>query len=136
MLLIAIVSAESLTFCGCSSSTEKKVDEAGEAIQGDIQKEKEDIATELRALRDGINDRVDKITLALETAKSGSIQQLEETKSDLLVQRDKVENALDEIDKTADDTWDDIQSRTQETANEVKVDFQRLAARVDSVLVK
>jgi predicted nucleic acid-binding Zn-ribbon protein len=135
MILVAVVAATFLAFQGCSPTTERKVDDAAESMKRDIQKEKEDITNELRAVRDDIDDRLDRISLELETAKDNSAKQLDATKENLIEQREKVERALDGIDKSANDTWDDVRSRTRETTKEVKGDFERLAASVDSVLV-
>lgn len=120
----------------CSPSGEKKVEETKEEIKRDIKKEKEETAEDLRDLRDAINDKLDKISKKLDQASADSKAGLEATKETLINQRTKVENALKDIDDSAEDTWDDIQQSARNTADQVKIEFQQAREKLDDILDK
>ena len=61
LFLSVLVVAGAASMFSCSPNSEKKVDEAQEAIGQDIKKEKEDLERDLRALRNDINERLDKV---------------------------------------------------------------------------
>ena len=126
--------ASTLVFTHCSRTTENKVDEAQESIVKDIKNEKAEVAKELRALRDDINNRLDEVSKKIEKGNIETRENLDKVKQDLTVQRDKAQKALDDIDKSSDETWDDIQQASRNTANEVKVEFQRLRERIELTL--
>jgi hypothetical protein len=126
--------ASTLVFTQCSRTTDNKVDEAQESIVEDIKDQKAEVAKDLRTLRDDINTRLDDISKKIEKGNIETRKNLETVKDELTVQRDKVEKALDNIDKSSDESWDDIQQASRNTANEIKVDFQRLRERIDLAL--
>jgi hypothetical protein len=132
LLLAAFASA--LLFSQCSRTTENKVDEAQESIVKDIKNEKAEVAKDLRELRDDINARLDDVSKRIEKGNIETRKNLDTVKEDLTVQRDKVEKALDNIDKSSDESWDDIQQASRNTANDIKVEFQRLRERIDLAL--
>ncbi|HET6543961.1 MAG TPA: hypothetical protein VFG46_25920 [Chryseolinea sp.] len=134
LLLSVFVVVGATTFYGCSSNSEKKVDEAGEAIKQDIKNEKEEVARDLRALRDDINDRLDKVSKKIDQAGDKSKTELENVKRDLDNQREEVERTLDEVEQTTDSTWVDIKESTKARANEVKTEFEELRQRVENAL--
>jgi hypothetical protein len=49
-------------------------------------------------------------------------------------QRDKVQNELDQITNSSDETWDDIQQSARNTAAEMKLEFEKLGERIDLAL--
>ena len=113
-MTIVLLQVVTLTFYQCSPSTDQKVAEARDGIKRDISKEKQSVVNDLRWLRDDINDRLDEISIKLETASDKSKDELEEAKLNLLDQRAKVEKSLNEIDQSADDNWDEIQQNCPE----------------------
>jgi len=132
ILVAALVSVAALT--QCSRSTDNKVDETQEEIVEDIKKEKAEVAQDLRELRDDINNRLDKISKRLEKENIDAREDLNNVRERLTVQRDKVEKALDEINNSSDETWDDIQQASRNTAAEIKLEFQKLGERIDLAL--
>ena len=132
-ILVAVL-ASAVTFTQCSRSTENKVDEAQEAIVEDIKKEKEEVAKDLRTLRDDINNKLDNVSKELEKGNIEAKKDLTDLKENLTKQRDKVETALDQITNSSDETWDDIQQASRNTAAEVKLEFQKLGERIDLAL--
>jgi predicted nucleic acid-binding Zn-ribbon protein len=131
IIMIALVAALAVQ---CSPSSEKKVEEAQNEIKRDIKKEKDEATKDLRELRDDINDKLDKISNKLDKASASAKQDLESSKESLIVQRTKIETALDNIDKAAENSWDDIQQAARNTASEVKVEFEAIRAKVDAAL--
>lgn len=121
-------------FTQCSRSTENSVAETQEEIVEDIKKEKAEVAQELRALRDDINDRLDRVSKKLEKGNIEAKEDLNVLKEQLTVQRDKVEKSLDNITNSSDETWDDIQQSSRNTAAEIKLEFQKLGERIDLAL--
>jgi predicted nucleic acid-binding Zn-ribbon protein len=132
MLVAALASA--VIFTQCTRTSENNVDETQEAIVEDIKKEKAEVAQELRELRDDINNRLDKVSKELEKGKIDAREDLESVKKQLTVQRDKVEKSLDEISNSSDETWDDIQQASRNTAAEIKLEFQKLREKIDLAL--
>lgn len=118
----------------CSERTDRKVEEAQESVAQDIRDERDAIKKDLQSLRDDINDRLDDVSVKVDKASGNAKSQLEEAKQQLIVQRDKVEKRLDEIDKSSDDTWDDIQQGARNTADEVKVEFERVKENIKDKL--
>ena len=128
----ALISA--VAFTQCSRSTENKVDEAQEEIVEDVKNQKEEVAKDLRALRDDINSRLDKVSKELEKGNIEAKEDLTNVKDRLTEQRDKVETALDQISNSSDETWDDIQQASRNTAAEIKLEFQKLGEPIDLAL--
>jgi hypothetical protein len=133
-LILGAVLASAVTFMQCSRSTENKVDEAQEAIVEDIKDQKEEVAKDLRTLRDDINAKLDKVSKELEKGDIEAKEDLNNVKDRLTEQRDKVETALDQISNSSDETWDDIQQASRNTAGEIKLEFQKLGERIDLAL--
>lgn len=132
ILVAALASVVTLT--QCDRPTENKVEETQEEIVDNIQEEKAEVAQDLRALRDDINNRLDKISKKLEKGNIEAREDLNNVKETLTAQRDKVQKALDEISNSSDETWDDIQQASRNTAAEVKLEFQKLGERIDLAL--
>ena len=130
-IIIACVAA---SFYQCSPSTDQKVSEARDAIGRDISKEKQDVVNDLGWLRDDINDRLDEVSIKIDEASDKSKDGLDEAKLNLMDQRAKVEKSLNEIDQSADASWDDIQQKARDTSNDVKVEFEKLSARIENAL--
>lgn len=126
--------AGTILFTQCSRSTENSVDETQEEIVEDIKKEKAEVAQDLRALRDDINNRLDKVSKKLEQGNIEAKEDLNNLKERLTAQRDKVEESLDNISNSSDETWDDIQQSSRNTAAEIKLEFQKLGERIDLAL--
>lgn len=132
ILVAVLISAVTLT--QCSRSTENKVDETQESIVQDIQKEKAEVAKDLRELRDDINNRLDKVSKKLEKGNIEAQEDLNSVKKQLTEQRDRVEKALDQITNSSDETWDDIQQASRNTASEIKLEFEKIGERIDLAL--
>jgi DNA anti-recombination protein RmuC len=132
--ILGAVLASAVTFTQCSRSTENKVDDAQEAVVEDIKDQKEEVAKDLRTLRDDINTKLDKVSKELEKGNIEAKKDLNDVKDQLTKQRDKVETALDQISNSSDETWDDIQQASRNTAAEVKLEFQKLGERIDLAL--
>jgi len=132
--ILGAVFASTVSFMQCSRSTENKVDDAQEAVVEDIKKQKEEVAKDLRTLRDEINNKLDKVSKELEKGNIEAKKDLDEVKDRLTKQRDKVETALDQISNSSDETWDDIQQASRNTAAEMKLEFQKLGERIDLAL--
>lgn len=133
-LILGAVLASAVTLMQCSRSTENKVDDAQEAIVEDIKDQKEEVAKDLRTLRDDINTKLDKISKELEKGDIEAKEDLNNVKDRLTEQRDKVQIALDQISNSSDETWDDIQQASRNTAAEIKLEFQKLGERIDLAL--
>jgi DNA anti-recombination protein RmuC len=133
-LILGVALAGAVTFMQCSPSTENKVDEAQEAVVEDIKDQKEEVAKDLRTLRDDINNKLDKVSKELEKGNIEAKEDLTTVKNRLTEQRDKVETALDQISNSSDETWDDLQQASRNTAAEVKLEFQKLGERIDLAL--
>ncbi|HYI78272.1 MAG TPA: hypothetical protein VEW65_11695 [Chryseolinea sp.] len=133
-LILGVALASAVTFMQCRQSTENKVDEAQEAVVEDIKDQKEEVAKDLRTLRDDINAKLDKVSKELEKGNIEAKEDLTSVKNRLTEQRDKVETALDQISNSSDETWDDIQQASRNTAAEVKLEFQKLGERIDLAL--
>ncbi len=124
----------SMIMINCSPSSEKKVSQAENEIVRDIKKEKQETTQDLQALRDDINTKLDKISKKLEDAKGTAQTELEAVKATLLDHRTKVESALDLIDQSADDTWDNAQQSAKNTHNEIKLACEQIAERFDNAV--
>jgi len=133
-LILGVALASAVTFMQCRQSTENKVDEAQEEVVEDIKDQKEEVAKDLRTLRDDINTKLDKVSKELEKGNIEAKEDLTTVKKSLTEQRDKVETALDQISNSSDETWDDIQQASRNTAAEVKLEFQKLGERIDLAL--
>jgi DNA anti-recombination protein RmuC len=133
-LILGVALASAVTFMQCRQSTENKVDEAQEAVVEDIKEQKEEVAKDLRTLRDDINTKLDKVSKELEKGNIEAKEDLTNVKNRLTEQRDKVETALDQLSNSSDETWDDIQQASRNTAAEVKLEFQKLGERIDLAL--
>ncbi len=126
--------AGSVMLTNCTPSSEKRVDQAANEIERDIKKEKEETAKDLRTLRDDINTKLDKISKKLEDANSASQAELESVKQILIDHRTKVEEAINQIDQSADSTWDDAQQAAKNTYSEVKLGCEQIAERFDNAV--
>ena len=133
-MLLMLVVAGSAVLYSCSPNSEKKVDEAQEAIGQDIRNEKEEVERDLRALRDDINDRLEKVSNKIEQSGNKSKNELETVKRDLDNQREEVERTLDEVEQTTDSAWIRIKENTKVRAKEVKTEFEQLRQRVEDAL--
>ena len=60
--------------------------------------------------------------------------ELEDLKAKLTDHRKKVEDALDNIDRSSDQAWDDIQQGAKNTWSEMKVECERLNEKLDVAL--
>lgn len=134
ILTIILIASVTLTSYQCSPSTDKKVNVTSNVLRRDISREKHDVVNELRWLRDDINDRLDEVCIKLETAPDKTKKGLEEAKLALINQRAKVQKSLDEIDQTADASWDDTQQNARDTSNDVKAEFDKLSGRIEIAL--
>jgi DNA anti-recombination protein RmuC len=132
--ILGAVLISTVSFMQCSRSTENKVDDAQEAVVEDIKQQKEEVAKDLRTLRDDINNKLDKVSKELEKGNIDAKKDLNDVKENLIKQRDKVETALDQISNSSDETWDDIQQASRNTAAEIKLEFQKLGERIDLAL--
>jgi DNA anti-recombination protein RmuC len=132
--ILGAVLVSTVSFMQCSRSTENKVDDAQEAVVEDIKKQKEEVAKDLRTLRDDINNKLDKVSKELEKGNIEAKKDLNDVKERLTKQRDNVETALDQISNSSDETWDDIQQASRNTAAEIKLEFQKLGERIDLAL--
>ena len=132
MLLASVASVFALT--QCDRPSQNRVDETQNEIVENIRKEKAEVAQELRALRDDINDHLDKVSKELEKGNVDAREDLENVKDRLAAQRDKVEDALDDITNSSDETWDDIQQAARNTSAEIKLEFEKLGDRIDLAL--
>ena len=132
--IIIIAVAFCFALLRCSPSSEKKVETAVNEIKIDIKKEKDDTAQTLRALRDDINDKLDKISMEFDEARGNAKVELGEVKDLLIEQRSKAQKALDGIDNSSETTWDDIQQGAKNTSNEVKIACERMDERVTNAL--
>lgn len=135
IILVAML-ASVVVLTQCSRSADNKVDDTQEEIVKDIKEEKAEVAQDLRELRDDINNRLDKVSKELEKGDIDARKDLEDVKKSLTHQRDKVEKALDQISSSSDETWDDIQQASRNTAAEIKLEFQKLGERIDLALEK
>lgn len=133
VLMLGMIAC-SIVLTNCSPSTEKRVDQAANEIERDIKKEKEETAKDLRDLRDDINVKLDKISKKLEDAKGTSQTELESVKVILVDHRTKIQKAIDQIDQSADSTWDDAQQAAKNTYSEVKLGCEQIGERFDNAL--
>lgn len=122
--------AASLLLINCSPSSERKVENAESEIRRDIKKEKDITAQTLRVLRNNINDTLDKISRKFDDASGNAKVELGDVKDLLIVERTKVQKALDAIDESSDTTWDDNQQAAKNTSNEVKITCERMDERI------
>jgi len=134
ILTIILIASAILVFDQCSSPTDQRITEARDAIGRDVSNEKQGVVNDLRWLKDDINDRLDEISIKLETASDKSKDGLEEAKLNLIDQRNKVEKVLEEIDQSANDSWDDIQKRCRKTSDDVNVEFIKVSGRIEDAL--
>lgn len=133
LLILSALALTSVGFYQCSQSADRKAEKAQEDVQRDLRKEKEDVTRQLRTLRDDINDDLDKLSKKLETAAEKSRGDVKELRDNLTDQRMKVERALDQIESSSDNTWDDNQQNAKNTASDVKVEMERLGERLKQV---
>jgi hypothetical protein len=133
-IMVLTVLSCSVVMISCSPSSEKKVAQTENEIERDIKKEKQETTKDLQTLRDDINTKLDKISKELENANAAAQSELESVKAILIDHRTKVEVALDLIDHSADDTWDNAQQAAKNTHNEVKLACEQIAERYDNAL--
>lgn len=133
-LVIFALLAGSITLTNCSPSSEKRVEKAANEIVRDIKQEKEETAKDLRTLRDDINAKLDKISKKLEDANATSKTELESVKQILIDHRTKVETAIEQIDQSADSTWDNAQQAAKNTYSEVKLGCEQIGERFDNAV--
>ena len=134
-MVLAVMSC-GMMMINCSPSAEKKVAQTENEIVRDIKKEKQETTKDLQTLRDDINGKLDKISKKLEDANSVAQSDLESVKAILIDHRTKVEAALDLIDQSADDTWDNAQQAAKNTHNEVKLACEQISEQYDNALKK
>ena len=132
--MVLTVLSCSVMMMSCSPSSEKRVAQTESEIVRDIKKEKQETTKDLQSLRDDINSKLDKISKKLEDANSAAQSELESVKAILIDHRTKVEVALDLIDHSADDTWDNAQQSAKNTQNEVKLACEKISERYDNAL--
>jgi hypothetical protein len=70
----------------------------------------------------------------LRTVKINRTKELEDLKAKLIDHRQKVQTALDDIDRSSDQAWDDIQQGAKNTWSEIKVECERLNEKLDVAL--
>lgn len=134
--IITVLIAGAAGLYQCSPSAEEKANKAKAEVQRDIRSEKEELAKDLRKQRDNINNDLDKLSRKLETAAEKSRADVEALRDNLVNQRLKIEEALDAIESSSDNVWDDIHQNAKNTANEVRVEMERLGERLKEVLNK
>jgi len=132
LLVFALIVSSILT--NCSPSSEKRVEEAENKIERGIKDEKEEITKDLQNLRNDINDKLDRISKELEDANGSAQAELESVKSILLEHRTRVESALNLIDQSADDSFDNAQQEAKNTYSEVKLGCEQLKDRYDNAV--
>jgi hypothetical protein len=133
-IMVLAVMGYSVMMISCSRSADQKVAQTENEIVRDIKNEKQETTKELQTLRDDINAKLDKISKKLEDANSAAQSELESVKAILIDHRTKVEVALDLIDHSADDTWDNAQQSAKNTHNEVKIACEQISERYDNAL--
>jgi hypothetical protein len=133
-IIVLAVMGCSVMMINCTRSSEQKVAQVEKEIVRDITKEKQETTKDLQTLRDDINAKLDKISKKLEGANGVVKSELESVKAILIEHRSKVEVALDLIDHSADDTWDNAQQSAKNTQNEVKLACEKISERYDNAL--
>jgi len=133
-IIVLVVMSCSVMVINCSKSADQKVAQTENEIARDIKKEKQETTKELQTLRDDINSKLDKISKKLEDTNSAARSELESVKAILIDHRTKVEVALDLIDHSAEDTWDNAQQSAKNTHNEVKLACDQISERYDNAL--
>ena len=129
ILTILFVAAAG-TIYQCSPASEQNGPEARAEISRGISKEKQTVVKDLRWLRDDINDRLDEISIKLETAPDESRDGLEEARLKLIDQLAKVDKSLNEVSQSKETSWDNIQRNARNTSDEVKAEFEKLSGRI------
>jgi hypothetical protein len=133
-IIVLTVMGCSVMMINCKPSADQKVAQTENEIVRDIKKEKQETTKDLQNLRDDINAKLDKISKKLEDGNSAIESELESVKAVLVDHRTKVEVALDLIDHSADDTWDNAQQSAKNTHNEVKLACEQISERYDNAL--
>jgi len=124
----------SVVMTNCSPSPDTKVKNMENEIESNIKKEKAETIQNLQTLRDDINSRLDIISNKMEDANSASQSELESIKKILMEHRTKVLTALDNIDHSTVDSWDNIEQAAKTTSSEVRLEFEKVTERLDNAL--
>jgi Skp family chaperone for outer membrane proteins len=111
----------SLLFVQCNQPRDNKTGESSgnydtESERNDMMdREREEVAQNLREVRDDIDRELEEISNDMENASDEARRDLEETRKDLTDRRSRVEETLDEVQNATADTWDDIKDGANNT---------------------
>ncbi len=134
LILSASVVAFSFLLTNCTQTSESKVENEQEKLEQDIQSEKKEIAKDLQNVRDDINNKLDKISKKMDEEKSYANADLVTLKETLIIERNKVQSALADLDNAAETNWGKIQLAAKNTAADAKIECAKLGDRLDAAM--
>ncbi len=108
---------------------ENKVDNAME----DVGQAKEEVAKEMRDLREMLVVRLAKVEAKLQdpTLTAEQRTEWEGYKVEVKDQMARLDNSLGDVERASNETWDDVKKGTRETTDDVGNWFQRQAEKID-----
>jgi DNA anti-recombination protein RmuC len=125
-ILLVLMLVMIALFYQCHSSSQDKVSKLNDTFE----KEQKETEQELIILRDEINERLDAIEKETEKAGEKTKDRLIDAKENLLQQKSKTEEAIDNINKATKETWDDARKSARNTLQDVKKEFRDLKAKI------
>lgn len=135
MIIYLSLVAATCGFLACSDAPpakgamENKVDNAME----DVGQAKEEVAKEMRDLREMLAVRLAKVEAKLQdpALKAEQRTEWEGYKVEVNDQMARLDNSLGDVERASNETWADVKKGTRETTDDVGNWFQRQAEKID-----
>lgn len=122
-----------LSLAGCdtkSNSAEETLSDVGATID----REREELAAELRELQRSIDRKSDMVEKKMERASGDAREKLENANQNLKREKREVDKALNEVEHATEETWSEVREGTLKTFQKVKQEFSEVANRIADLL--
>lgn len=137
---LIILTGAMLSLSGCINDRRDNSD-GNEVSSQEFQREKNELRDELRALRNDIDREINKIDARLDRSakdiKDIDVDddrvKLEKANRNLTEQRSRVDKALEDIESSSEETWNDVKVAARNTSAEIKSAVQKMGNELEAL---
>lgn len=103
------------------------------AQEGNFQQDRDELAGDMRDLRDDIDNRLDELDSEMGAATGDVDQETQERYDELTQDRDELDQSIEELENSTEDTWSRVQGESQNTYDAVRTRFEQAGNENDLV---
>lgn len=117
-----------LSLTNCTTDSRKNQDAA--QVRDEFENEREEVAEDLRVIRDDISLRIERLGDRMETASDEARHELSELNEELLLQRELVDEKLEHVESATKENWSEVRKGAESALRDVKREFNHLTERI------